>query len=230
MTYRKKILVVAAHPDDEILGCGGTMARHSDESDEVHVIFMSDGVASRDTKKGLLNEINKRKQSALDACKIIGAQQPIFLDFPDNQMDTCSMLEITQKLESVINEIKPEVVYTHHNKDLNVDHQLTHQAVMTACRPQPGSYVKNIYSFEVVSSTNWGSSLQGCDIFTPNYYVNIASTIDKKISALSEYSVEMRQFPHSRSIESIVALSKYRGCSVGMHTAEAFQAERQLVF
>jgi len=230
VTHRKKVLVVAAHPDDEILGCGGTMARHSNEGDEVYVVFMADGVTSRDTENGLLGEINKRKQSALNACRIVGAQQPIFLGFPDNKMDTYPMLEITQKLESVINEIKPSIVYTHHNKDLNIDHQLTHQAVMTACRPQPKAYVHDIYSFEVVSSTNWGSFSQGCDKFTPNYYVNIAKTIDKKLSALNEYGVEMRQFPHSRSMESISALSRYRGTSVGMHAAEVFQVERQLIF
>ena len=141
----KKVLVVAAHPDDEILGCGGTMIRHVDEGDEVHVVFMADGVTSRSSKETLLDEINKRKKSAIEACKIVGTQQPEFLGLSDNQMDTYSMLEITQKLESVINNIKPEIIYTHHNKDLNIDHQLTHQAVMTACRPQPDYFVSEIY-------------------------------------------------------------------------------------
>ena len=122
MTHKKKVLVVAAHPDDEILGCGGTMALHVDKGNDVYVVFMADGVASRGDSKNLLGKINERKQSAIEACAIIGCKHPVFLGFPDNQLDACSILDITQKLESVIDEINPEIVYTHHNKDLNVDH------------------------------------------------------------------------------------------------------------
>jgi len=217
----KVILVVAAHPDDEVLGCGGTVARHVDDGDEVHVIFMSDGVTSR-TDIGS-NEIEIRKQAKKYACNILSIVQPTrFLGFPDNRMDTVALLDIVQILEKVINEIEPEVVYTHHLGDLNIDHKITHQAVMTACRPQPGFCVREIYSFEVLSSTEWSTN----NPFIPNYFVDISDTLELKISAIKAYSSELRTFPHARSIESIKALAKYRGASVGIRAAEAFKVER----
>ncbi len=221
------ILVVAAHPDDEVLGCGGTMARHAYEGDEVHVIFMADGVTSRGNNQGFLDEIDKRKKSAIKACVTLGAQPPQFLGFPDNKMDTCSILEITQKLENLINKIKPEIVYTHHNKDLNIDHQLTHQAVMIACRPQPESCISEIYSFEILSSTGWNSSSEG-NIFAPNTFIDITETWKKKIDALHCYNDELRIFPHARSYKSVEALLIYRGTNVGVECAEAFQLERKI--
>ena len=223
----KIILVVAAHPDDEILGCGGTMAHHIVKGNKVHIVFMSDGVSSRVDKDSLLYDIKKRKQSSLEASAILGTKKPIFLGFPDNQMDTCSMLEITQKLENVIYEIKPDIVYTHHDKDLNIDHQLTSQAVMTACRPQPCFFVSEIYSFEVLSSTGWGSS-RAENVFIPNVFINIKNTWEKKIKALKCYDYELREFPHARSYKSIEALAIYRGSNVGIELAEAFKLERKI--
>jgi N-acetylglucosamine malate deacetylase 1 len=225
VTHQKKVLVVAAHPDDEILGCGGTMIRHVDEGDEVHVVFMADGVTSRSSKETLLDEINKRKKSAIEACKIVGTQQPVFLGLLDNQMDTYSMLEITQKLEKIIIKIEPNIVYTHNNKDLNIDHQLTHKAVMTACRPQPKRSVSKIYSFEILSSTGWGSSTTE-NVFTPNMYVDITKEWKKKLTTLGCYNNEVKSFPHARSYKSIEALAVYRGSHVGVDSAEAFYLER----
>jgi len=217
----RTILIVAAHPDDEVLGCGGTMARHASEGDEVYVVFMSDGVTSRTGVES--NEVEVRKQAAKDASNILGiVQSPRFLGFPDNRMDTVALLDIVQTLEQVINEIEPEVVYTHHLGDLNIDHKITHQAVMTACRPQPEFCVREIYSFEVLSSTEWSTN----NPFIPNYFVDISDTLELKISAIKAYSSELRTFPHARSIESIKALAKYRGASMGIRAAEAFKVER----
>ena len=217
----KTILVVAAHPDDEVLGCGGVMARHVNNGDKVHVVFMSDGVTSRtgaDSK-----EVDVRKQAAKEAGNLLGIEQPPrFLGFPDNRMDSIVLLEIVQALEQVIDEIEPEVVYTHHSGDLNIDHKITHQAVMTACRPQPGFCVRGIYSFEVLSSTEWSTN----NSFIPNYFVDISDTLELKISAIKAYCAELRTFPHARSIESIKALAKYRGASMGILAAEAFKVER----
>jgi|APSaa5957512535_1039671.scaffolds.fasta_scaffold35947_2 N-acetylglucosamine malate deacetylase 1 len=223
----KTILVVVAHPDDEILGCGGTMARHADEGDEVHVIFMANGVSSRDIKNVVLDKINERKQAAIEACSIVGVKQLHFLDFNDNQMDTYSVLEIIQKLEKLINKIKPDVVYTHHSKDLNIDHQLTHRSVMTACRPQPESSVSEIYSFEVLSSTGWNSPYTGNE-FIPNTFVDITKTRKKKLDALDFYNDELRDYPHARSYKSIESLMIFRGTNVGLCYAEAFQLERRI--
>mgnify|MGYP006409935097 FL=1 len=220
----KQILVVVAHPDDEVLGCAGTIARHVSDGDKVYVVFMSDGVTSRTGVES--NEVEVRKQAAKDASNILGmVQSPRFLGFPDNRMDTVALLDIVQTLEQVINEIEPEVVYTHHLGDLNIDHKITHQAVMTACRPQPGFCVREIYSFEVLSSTEWSTN----NPFIPNYFVDISDILELKISAIKAYNSELRLFPHARSIESIEALVKYRGASVGVHAAEAFRLERKIV-
>ena len=149
----KKILVVAAHPDDEVLGCGGTMARHAKNGDKVHIVFMSDGVNSRENVK--YNEENERREYAKKASEILGAQTPKFFDFPDNMMDTVPLLEIVKELEVYIQELQPNIVYTHYKGDLNIDHQITYQAVMTACRPTPRSSITQIYLFEILSSTEW---------------------------------------------------------------------------
>jgi N-acetylglucosamine malate deacetylase 1 len=225
---KRKVLVIAAHPDDEILGCGGSIAFHVNKGDEVSVVFMSDGVTSRKNKEVSLNEIDKRKRSALGACAILGAQEPYFLDLPDNQMDTHSILEITQKLERVIDKIKPEIVYTHHGKDLNIDHQLTYLATMTACRPQPESFVYEIYSFEILSSTGWGSPTME-NIFLPNVFIDITTVFEKKMEAIHYYRDELRPSPHARSYDGIESLAKYRGMSVGVKYSEAFQLQRKII-
>ena len=227
MTCCKKILVVAAHPDDEILGCGGTMAIHADRGDEVYVVFMTDGVSSRGSKDSLLENINQRKLSAMKACKEVGAQEPKFLSFPDNQMDSCSLLEITQGLENIINKIKPEVIYTHHDKDLNVDHRLTHQAVMTACRPHPNNFISEIYSFEVLSSTGWNSTSVE-NIFLPNVFIDLTKAWERKMRALSFYNYELKSYPHARSYKGVKSLAVFRGISVGLEYAEAFHLIRKL--
>ena len=218
-----KILVIAAHPDDEALGCGGTMARHVNYGDKVHVVFMSDGVSSRVSAKD--NEENERRKCANKASEILGAQPPIFLNFPDNRMDEVALLDIVQSLEGVIYKIKPDVVYTHHLGDLNIDHQITHKAVITACRPQPNFCVKEIYSFETLSATHWQSPSMK-NVFNPNYFVDVSDFMDKKIKALQCYDNEMREAPHARSYESVENLSKFRGSLVGVKNAEAFCVER----
>jgi LmbE family N-acetylglucosaminyl deacetylase len=225
----KKILVVAAHPDDEVLGCSGTMARHASEGDEVYVVFMSDGVSSRTSIES--NEVEARKQAAKDASNILGiVQPPRFLGFPDNRMDTVALLDIVQTLEQVINEIEPEVVYTHHSGDLNIDHKITHQAVMTACRPQPGFCVREIYSFEVLSSTEWNSPVKSINTFTPNVFIDLTGIWGQKIKALDCYKDELRDYPHARSYKNIEALAVFRGASVGLQYAEAFQLERKITY
>ena len=220
----KIILVVAAHPDDEVLGCGGTMARHVNYGDKVHVVFMSDGVSSRVSAKD--NEENERRKCANKASEILGAQPPIFLNFPDNRMDEVALLDIVQSLEGVIYKIKPDVVYTHHLGDLNIDHQITHKAVITACRPQPEFSVKEIYAFEVLSSTEWQTP--GFYPFIPNVFINVEAYIKTKSKALESYDREIRQSPHSRTIDNAIRLSAIRGNSVGIDFSEAFSLVRKI--
>lgn len=218
-----KVLVIAAHADDEALGCGGTMAKHSAQGDSVHVAFLADGVTSRGTEDGL----DQRNEAAENAAKALGAQKPYLLGFPDNKMDGMPLLDIVQKLEELIGDIKPDVIYTHHAGDLNVDHRITHQAVMTACRPMPGTNVQEIYCFEVLSSTEWATP-NAANYFIPDYYVDITSTLKAKQAALKCYEAEMRPFPHARSYEAVDALARTRGVHMGVEAAEAFVTARRI--
>jgi LmbE family N-acetylglucosaminyl deacetylase len=209
------VLIVAAHPDDELLGCGGAIARHAREGAKVYVLFMTDGVGARGATGG---EAARRK-SAEAALKILGAEAPMFLDFPDNAMDGVPLLDIVKKIEEAVARVKPSIVYTHHGGDLNVDHQVTHRAIMTACRPLPGSSVRAIYGFEVLSSTEWSLAP-----FHPARFVGI--DIELKLKALREYHQEMREAPHARSYEAVRALAVVRGASAGLPAAEGFSVLR----
>ena len=200
----KKILVVAAHPDDEVLGCGGTIRKHIDAGDEVSVVFMADGVASR-RMIDLEEAIAKREVDSVKACSIVGVKDPVFFRLPDNRMDTWAFLDIVYMLEEVIKKFRPQIIYTHHGGDLNIDHRITHQVVMTACRPLPGSLVREIYSFEVPSSTEWSSKSMG-NSFRPTMFVDISDSWKIKAQALKEYDSELLECPHSRSFEGIEAL------------------------
>ena len=219
----KTILVVAAHPDDEALGCGGTIALHSEAGNLVQIVFLTDGVGSRENTQTI--NFSERKDAAIEASKILGAAPPIFLNYPDNQMDSIPLLDVIIPLEEIIDNLKPDTVYTHFSGDLNIDHQITNQAVMTACRPQPHSSVKEIFSFEILSSTDWSANSS----FNPNCFVDIKPVLDKKIASLLVYEKEIREYPHTRSMESIKALISLRGSSVGFQAAESFELNRMLI-
>jgi N-acetylglucosamine malate deacetylase 1 len=217
------VLVIAAHPDDEVLGCGGVIAKHVNKGDKVHVVFMTNGVGSRNASS---KENHERQEAAINSANILGISSTQQSDFPDNRMDMVALLDVVQLIEEVIEKLQPEIIYTHHAGDLNIDHQITHKAVMTVCRPQPGFCVKKIYSFEVVSSTEWQTP--GVLPFLPNVFIDITDFIHIKKQALSAYSKEMRQPSHSRSVDNILRLSALRGNSVGMDYAEAFMLLREL--
>lgn len=217
------VLVVAAHPDDEVLGCGGTMARHVDAGDAVHVLFLSDGVSSRGSAQGLA----ERNEAAEKASEVLGVDSTTYGTLPDNKMDNVALLDVVQVVEACISKIQPNIIYTHHNGDLNIDHRIAVQAVMTACRPQSGHPVEEIYSFEIPSSTEW----QSPDFeprFSPSYFVDISQSISRKMDALKAYDMEMRTFPHSRSYEAVEALATVHGARNGMKAAEAFMVQRIL--
>ena len=220
----RTVLVVAAHTDDEALGCGGTIARHVAEGDAVHAVFMADGVTSRPNSEP--NDQQRRIAAAKRAHEILGFQQVVYLDLPDNRMDSVPLLDVVQSLEVVIQKIVPTVIYTHHHGDLNIAHRTTHHAVLSACRPVPGSTVREICGFEVLSSTEWATPQQ--EPFVPNVYVDITAYLDIKLRALEAYKLEMRPAPHSRSIEHAEYLARHRGNSVGVEAAEAFVAVRIL--
>jgi LmbE family N-acetylglucosaminyl deacetylase len=220
--------VVAAHPDDEALGCGGTISRWANEGVNVHLAFLADGVGARgevhDTEKGVLND---RREAADRAGEITGAASVHFDDLPDNRLDSVPLLDITQRVESLLERYQPDTVLTHHAGDLNIDHRRVHQAVMTACRPQPRHPVRTILCFEVPSSTEWQVP-GGGEPFFPNWFEEITDTLPQKLKALEAYSIEMRDWPHARSIKAVEHLARWRGATVGVEAAEAFVLARQL--
>ena len=220
-----KVLVVAAHADDEALGCGGTIAKHARAGDRVSVLFMTNGVSAR-VEEFDSTKVSARAEAASKAAKVLGVYNIIQLDFPDNQMDSIALLDVVQAIEKHVKAIAPNIIYTHFGFDLNCDHRITHQAVMTACRPQKNCSVKEIYCFEVLSSTEWQSKL--APQFLPDLIVDISDTWEAKLKALSCYEDELRPFPHSRSTETVAALATYRGATHGITRAEAFFIERQI--
>ncbi len=224
----QSILVLAAHPDDEVLGCGGTIAKLADEGAAVYVAFLSDGVFSRTgEEQAQRSELAARRAAAQKACAILGVKSVSFSDFPDNRMDTIPLLEITQAVETLIVQHQPEIVFTHHVGDVNIDHRRLHEAVVTACRPQRWHPVKTLLSFEVPSSTEW--QLPGsAPPFTPNWFVDISTTLVRKLAALEIYAEELRAWPHPRSLQGVEHLAHWRGATVGVDAAEAFILGRQL--
>ena len=221
------MLVIAAHPDDEVLGCGGTIARLIKEGFEVYTLILGEGITSRDNmreRKRREEEITELKKEAKKANKILGVKEIFFYDFPDNRFDTVPFLDIVKSIEKVKNNINPEIIFTHYEKDLNIDHQITYRAVITATRPLKEETVKEIYSFEIPSSTEWNYPLS----FSPDVFFDISTTIDIKIRALEKYKTELRKYPHPRSLEGVKLIAKNWGIKVGLEYAEAFKTIRIL--
>lgn len=221
----RTVLVVAAHPDDEVLGCGGTIARHAAGGDVVHLLFMTNGEDARGNVPA--GHVEARRQAARAAAALLGAQPPVLLDFPDNRMDSLALLDVVQAVERQIAAVTPDVIYTHHGGDLNVDHRVVHQAVLTACRPQAWSPVQALYAFAVPSSSEWAGPGIG-PAFQPTRFVDISGHQPAKRAALEAYASEMRPFPHSRSLEGVAALDCWTGAMVGMAAAEGFMVLREL--
>jgi LmbE family N-acetylglucosaminyl deacetylase len=224
----KSIIVVAAHPDDEVLGCGGTIAKLADEGAAIHVAFLADGVFSRAGDQTMQQEeLYIRRAAAEKACHILGVKSVFFGDFPDNRMDTIALLDIINVVEKLIAEYQSDTVFTHHAGDVNIDHCRTHEAVVAACRPQRGHPVKTLLCFEVPSSTEW--QLPGsAPVFAPNWFVDISDTLDRKFAALDAYAAELRDWPHPRSRQGVEHLVRWRGATIGVEAAEAFMLGRQL--
>lgn len=220
----RHVLVIAAHPDDELLGVAGTLALHVEKGDSVSVAILGQGVLSREN--GAREELAVLQAQSRAAAEIIGIKEVVFEDLPDNAFDTVGMLQVAKMVERLVTRFRPDIIYTHHAQDLNVDHRMTNQAVITACRPCASHVPAEIYTYETLSSTEWQSKLH--EPFRPNVYVDIASTLEKKLAALAEYHSEMRPYPHARSLEGIRILAQYRGLESGYTAAEAFHLERRL--
>ena len=220
-----KVLVIAAHPDDELLGCGGTIARMAAEGAQVEILILGEGGTSRDEASG--SEVELLRADARRAAQILGAANVRFASLPDNKFDSTPLLEVIKEIEAVVDDVQPEIVFTQHGGDLNVDHQITFRAAMTALRPMAGRCVRALYAYEVASSTEW--SFQKFEpVFRPTLFRDIDGFVEKKIEAMSAYELESRAVPHPRSPEVLRAMAITRGSVAGLKAAEAFETIWQI--
>lgn len=221
------ILVVAAHPDDEVLGTGGTIARRTSEGHTVTIMILAEGITSRADVKGkeAARQLNVLHKQARNVGKFLGASDVRLCGFPDNRMDTVPLIDVVRKIEQVVEEVQPMIVYTPHRGDLNIDHSVTFRATLTATRPMEGRPVKCVYAYEVGSSSEW--SFQAfAPVFHPTSYSDISKTLAAKMEAMTMYTGEVRPFPHPRSPAAISARAQFHGSVVGLHAAEAFELIR----
>lgn len=219
------VACVAAHPDDEVLLCGASLARHSRAGHRVQTLILAAGLDARG--KAGAAERAALEASARAAAGRLGIAAPSLAGLPDNRLDTVPLLDVIQAVERFLAEVQPVLIYTHCRSDLNVDHRVAHDAVLTAARPLPGSTVRRILAGETLSSTEWQSP--AASGFTPTVFHDVAATLDAKVAALEEYKGEIRAFPHPRSAEGVRALAAYRGAQAGFHAAEAFMMVRDRV-
>jgi len=225
-----RVLVVAAHPDDEVLGCGGTMARLAHEGHEVFISLLAEGMTSRFDKREEADpsQVDGLHERSRQAARLIGAKDLSLHGLPDNRLDSMPLLDVVKIVERRVQEVSPERIYTHHGGDLNIDHGIVHRAVLTATRPGHGFPVREVYLFEVPSSTEWAFQ-QFAPPFQPNVFVNIVSYVEQKIDAMACYESESRAFPHPRSPEALRAIAQRWGSVAGCAAAEPFQLVRSIV-
>lgn len=215
-----KMLVIAPHPDDEVLGCGGTIAGRNKKGDEIYLCVVTKAYAPEWSEEFLKN----RPKEVEKANKILGIKKTYFLDFPTVKLDTIPQKELIDRLSKCLNELKPDIVYIPHKGDMNNDHRLVFEASLVATRPI-NSTIKRILSYETLSETEWGQAIEP---FVPNVYVDISETFEKKIKAMKAYASELRQYPHPRSLKTIKALAEKRGSEIGFEYAESFILIREI--
>ena len=226
----KKIMIVAAHPDDELLGLGASMNRLINEFNVItHVIILGEGLTSRSDKRDLdkwQRELKIHRDNIYEAQKAIGYQSISLYDFPDNRFDTVALLDIIKVIEKEKNEFKPDVIFSHHGGDVNIDHLKTFEAVITACRPMKNESVRSIITFETPSGTEWRAS-NDPKHFIPNFFIEVKNeNIAAKILGMENYEFEKRKYPHPRSPESLKIQAQRWGVSIGSDFAEAFTIVR----
>lgn len=216
--------VVVAHPDDEVLACGGTMARLAARGVPVHVLILATGLAARGALEASAVEA-LQAEARTAVVERLGCASVEFGDFPDNRMDSVALLDVVQRIETFLTDTRADTVFTHHPGDINIDHGVVAHATLTATRPVPGSRIRRVWAGEVISSSEWGFPERR---FLPNAWVDISATLDRKVAALEAYHGEVRPFPHPRSPEALRALAMLRGSEIGTSAAEAFHILRQV--
>jgi LmbE family N-acetylglucosaminyl deacetylase len=225
----KKVLVIAAHHDDEVYGMGGTIAKLGSESNEIHTLILTDGCTSQYRNNPKLGEIIKCKQrEALKANLLLGVKQVHFGNLPDMKLDTLAHIAINEVIEDAINTIRPDIVYTHFYGDVNLDHQMVYQSTLVATRPMPDQCVKELYCYSVPSSTEWTPNLPNTTFFA-NVFCDISDYVDLKIKAIEAYQTEIRPYPHPRSVEYMKQLNLGIGLKNGTGFSEEFMLLRKLI-
>jgi len=219
----KNILILAPHPDDEVLGCGGTMKKYAESGSKVNVVILTRGTSKMYSDERIENV----RKEAKNAHKILGVKETIFFDFLAPELDTIPLSEISKVISDVINKLNIQIVYLPHRGDIHNDHRAVFNAGLVACRPVGQYSVKEIYSYETLSETEWAAPF-GDDIFVPTKFVNITEQMNHKLKAMECFISQLRTFPNPRSLESIEALAKHRGATVGFERAEGFLTIRNI--
>ncbi len=224
-----KTLVIAAHPDDEVLGCGGTIKRLTSELKKVYVAILGEGITSRQSQREQtdMSVLKTLRDCSKRVSALLGVEELFLYDLPDNRFDTVPLLDVVKIIEALIDKVKPSTIFTHHGGDLNIDHSIIHRATLTATRPIIGHSVQQVYAYEVPSSTEWAFGQLAAG-FEANVFIDISMTLEKKIEALQIYESEVRTFPHPRSSEALRAAAKRWGASAGLKAAEAFELVREI--
>lgn len=223
-SFLKKVCVIAAHPDDEVLGCGGTIKKLTDNGCKVSILILGEGITSRRKERDRdadQDALRKLHSCCRKASRILGVESVKIKDFPDNRFDSVDLLDIVKVIEEFLSDVMPDAVLTHHPGDLNVDHQITNHAVLTACRPTSPWSPNYLLTFDVLSSTEWNFGSRG-NIFTPNVFCNVKKEIKTKVKALKCYDSELIPFPFPRSPDAIECQAKRYGAVSNLPAAEAF--------
>jgi LmbE family N-acetylglucosaminyl deacetylase len=223
----KKILVIAPHADDEVLGCGAMIAKMAAEGNEIHVLIATNahiGAPEIASEKG----IERVRNEALEAHKILGVTETHFEDFPAPALNAYPEFKMSLAIGKLLEKIKPDILFLPHPGDLHQDHKAIYRASLVPSRPQGNYSIKEIFCYETLSETEW-APFQGDNFFKPNYFIDVTNFIEKKLEAMSCFKSQLKSAPHSRSLDTIKALATYRGNTVGVNFAESFEVERIIV-
>lgn len=221
----KKILVIAPHADDEVLGCGATIKKYSKNGEDVYICIVTKAYTPDWTQQ----YIDNRKKEIDSSVKILGVKKVYYLDLPTVKLDTVSQKELNDAILRVVEEVKPEIVFIPFAGDINKDHRLVSEASLVALRPKPDFYVRKVFYYEVLSETEWSKPPQKIeDVFIPNYYEDISDYLEDKIKAMECYKSEFKEYPHPRSLTGIKVLAQKRGTECGKNAAEAFMLIREI--
>ena len=218
------ILVIATHPDDEVLGCGGTIACHTDRDDEVHVLIVTRGTPDIFQAE----QVEETRQELQAAHQVLGVHQAHFLDFPAPKLDKIPGHELADSIRKALYSIQPDTVYLPHRGDIHADHRAVYYATLVAARPVNNCSVRRLLCYETLSETEWAPPF-GDDIFIPTVFVDISRYMDRKLQAMACYHSQLKQPPHPRSLQSIESLARLRGGTANLHAAEAFMLVREIL-